>query len=228
MCVVRAEGQELPPLDATVVDDAVAFRGPLAALVKGLATLGSDVEIAFVCGVDTPLLAPAFVRAVCGALREGDDAVVPVIDGRDQPLLAAYRTAIAPRLLELLDRGARSLKDISGACVVRALSEHELLADTGLAEADPQLRSALNANTPEEWEALVRRGRLMPVFARFPGSVRLAPTTLDLAGPDQHRLAVVEHHREAAVSGDRAACAGMAADVHAPALAPRCGARSRR
>jgi molybdenum cofactor guanylyltransferase len=154
VCVVRAEGQELPPLDAVVVDDAVAFRGPLAALVEGLRTLGSDVELAFACGVDTPLLAPALVRAVCGALREGDDAVVPMIAGRDQPLLAAYRTAIAPSLLELLDRGGRSLKDISEACVVRTLGESELLADVSVAAADPRLRSAVNANTPEEWEAL--------------------------------------------------------------------------
>ena len=37
VCVVRAPGQELPPLDAIVVDDAVAHDGPLAALHAGLA-----------------------------------------------------------------------------------------------------------------------------------------------------------------------------------------------
>ena len=37
---------------------------------------------------------------------------------------------------------------------MRALSEAELLADAELAAADPELRSALNANTPEEWAAL--------------------------------------------------------------------------
>ena len=29
VCVVRAPGQELPPLDAVVAEDAVAFDGPL-------------------------------------------------------------------------------------------------------------------------------------------------------------------------------------------------------
>ena len=105
--------------------------------------------------MDTPLLAPAFVRAVLGALREGDDAVVPLIGGRAQPLLAAYRTALAPLLETLLDRGADGLRDISGACAVRELSEQGLLADAGLAATDPELRSALNANTPEEWAALL-------------------------------------------------------------------------
>jgi len=158
VCVVRSLGQELPALDAIVVDDAVAHRGPLGGLHAGLAALAGQLEVVFACGVDTPLLAPAFVRRVCGSLRDGDDAVVPVIDGRAQPLLAAYLTAIAPQLQALLDRGALGLKDISGACIVRRLSEQELLADAGLAAADPRLRSAANANTPEEWAVLVAEG----------------------------------------------------------------------
>jgi molybdopterin-guanine dinucleotide biosynthesis protein A len=155
VCVVRAPGQALPRLDATVAEDAVAHGGPLGGLHAGLEALAGQVEVVFACGVDTPLLVPAFVRAVCGALRDGDDAVVPVIAGRAQPLLAAYRTAIAPQLQALLDRGLRGLKDIPGACAVRELSERELLADAELATADPGLRSAENANTPEEWAALL-------------------------------------------------------------------------
>jgi len=158
VCVVRAPGQELPTLDAIVADDAVAHRGPLGGLHAGLTAVAGQVEVVFACGVDTPLLAPAFVRAVCGSLRDGDAAVVPVIDGRAQPLLAAYRTAIAPQLQALLDRGAFGLRDIPGVCAVRELSEQELLADTELAAADPRLRSAANANTPEEWAALLAEG----------------------------------------------------------------------
>ena len=158
VCVVRAPGQELPTLDAIVADDAVAHRGPLGGLHAGLTAVAGQVEVVFACGVDTPLLAPAFVRAVCGSLRDGDAAVVPVIDGRAQPLLAAYRTAIAPQLQALLDRGAFGLRDISGTCAVRELSEHELLADAELAAVDPRLRSAANANTPEEWAALLAEG----------------------------------------------------------------------
>ena len=98
----------------------------------------------------------------CAALRDGDAAVVPVIDGRAQPLLAAYRTAIAPQLQALLDRGAFGLKDIPGVCVVRELAEPELLADAVLAAADPGLRSAANANTPEEWATLLAETRETP------------------------------------------------------------------
>jgi molybdopterin-guanine dinucleotide biosynthesis protein A len=154
VCVVRAPGQDLPPLAAIVVDDPVAFGGPLVALHAGLLALKGRCEAVFACGVDTPLLAPAFVRAVLRALRGGDDAVVPVIGGRAQPLLAAYRIGLAPVLGELLERGALGLREIPGACAARALSEQELLTDADLAAADPELRSALNANTPEEWATL--------------------------------------------------------------------------
>ena len=165
VCVVRAPAQELPALEATMVDDPVAHGGPLAALHVGLEALAGRAEIAFACGVDTPLLVPELVRAVCGSFRDGDDAVVPVIDGRAQPLLGAYRVAIAGRLGELLAAGARGLRDIPTACAVRGLTEGELLADAALAAADPGLRSALNANTPEAWEALRRR----EISVRRPG-----------------------------------------------------------
>jgi len=154
VCVVRAPGQELPALDALVVEDPVPFAGPLAALTEGLEALDGRCQVAFACGVDTPLLVPELVRVVVGALLEGDDAVVPVIEGRAQPLLAAYRVALAPRLQELLARGLGSLKDVPEAAVVRSLTEAELTADPALTEADPELRSARNANTPEEWAAL--------------------------------------------------------------------------
>jgi molybdopterin-guanine dinucleotide biosynthesis protein A len=157
VCVVRAPGQRLPPLDAIVVDDAVAHDGPLAALHAGLLALTGEADVAFACGVDTPLLAPAFVKAVLRSLHKGDDAVVPIIGGRSQPLLAAYRVRIAPRLQALLDDGAFGLRDIPRTSAVRQVGEWELISDPELDDADPRLSSAENANTPEEWAALLAR-----------------------------------------------------------------------
>ena len=157
VCVVRAPGQTLPPLDAIVVDDAVAHDGPLAALHAGLVALTGEADVAFACGVDTPLLAPAFVRAVLRSLHKGDDAVVPIVGGRSQPLLAAYRVRLAPRLRALLDDGAFGLRDIPRTSAVRQVGEWELISDPELDAADPRLSSAENANTPEEWAALVTR-----------------------------------------------------------------------
>jgi len=158
ICVVRAPGQQLPALDAIVVDDPVAYDGPLAALCTGLLALTGEADAAFACGVDTPLLVPAFVRAVLRSLHKGDDAVVPTIGGRSQPLLAAYRVRIAPRLQALLDDGAFGLRDIPRTSAVRQVGEWELVSDPELDAADPRLNAAANANTPEEWAALLARG----------------------------------------------------------------------
>ena len=82
----------------------------------------------------------------------------PWSTGARSRCLRPTETAIAPQLRVLLDRGAFGLRDIPGVCTVRELSEQELLADTELAAADPRLRSAANANTPEEWAELVAEG----------------------------------------------------------------------
>ena len=156
VCVVRAPGQKLPPLDAIVVDDAVAHDGPLAALHAGLVALTGEADVAFACGVDTPLLDPAFVRTVLRSLHKGDDAVVPIVGGRSQPLLAAYRVRIAPRLGALLEDGAFGLREIPRTSAVRQVGERELISDPELDAADPRLSSAENANTPEEWALLAR------------------------------------------------------------------------
>ena len=97
------------------------------------------------------------MRAVLRSLHKGDDAVVPIVGGRSQPLLAAYRVRLAPRLRALLDDGAFGLRDIPRTSAVRQVGEWELISDPELDAADPRLSSAENANTPEEWAALVAR-----------------------------------------------------------------------
>ena len=72
-----------------------------------------------------------------------------------KPLLAAYRVRLAPRLRALLDDGAFGLREVPRACAVRQVGEWELISDPELDAVDPRLDSALNANTPEEWAALL-------------------------------------------------------------------------
>ena len=102
--VVRAPGQELPPLPGgvRVVDDAREGRGPLQGILAGLEAV--DADVAFVASVDLPFLHPEFVAAVCRA-AEGADAAVPHLGGHAQPLAAAYRPALAPVASELLEAG---------------------------------------------------------------------------------------------------------------------------
>jgi molybdopterin-guanine dinucleotide biosynthesis protein A len=153
--VVRAPGQVLPALPAgvEVVEDAVAGRGPLQGILSGLGAVAGRAAVALVCAVDLPLLHPAFLRRVARELRADAalDVALPVALGHAQPLAAAYRTALAPRIAELLDAGRLRPGALFDQARVLTLDAAALLADPVLAAVDPLLDSLRNVNTPEEY-----------------------------------------------------------------------------
>jgi len=76
--------------------------GPVAALAAGLRH--TTAEHAVVLSADLPFLRPATLRRLLAALHEtgADGALLTDADGRDQPLVAAYRTAALRRELAAL------------------------------------------------------------------------------------------------------------------------------
>ncbi|MFF5186730.1 NTP transferase domain-containing protein [Streptomyces sp. NPDC000345] len=76
--------------------------GPVAALDAGLGSTTADDVL--VLSADLPFLAAGTVRRLLDALRAGaaEGALLTDGDGRDQPLVAAYRTAALRRELALL------------------------------------------------------------------------------------------------------------------------------
>jgi molybdenum cofactor guanylyltransferase len=151
--VVRASGQELPalPPGVEVVDDPVADRGPLQGIAAGLAAVAGRAAGALVCATDMPLMHPAFVRCVLGALGPDVDVVLPVALGHPQPLAAAYRTALAPRIETLLAAGRMRPAMLFEQVDVLRLTAADLLTDPALAAADPALDSLLNINSPDDY-----------------------------------------------------------------------------
>lgn len=149
--VVAAPGQDLTADGARIVRDRVQDRGPLQALSAGLdGALELGAAKTFVCATDMPMLHPAFVSRMLGALTEDVDVALPVAECHEHPLAAAYATSLAPVVAELLDSGELRLRELLRHCRVRRLSRAELLADDALAEADPELDSLVNVNTPQQ------------------------------------------------------------------------------
>jgi len=76
--------------------------GPVAALAAGLRH--TTAEHAVVLSADLPFLRPATLRRLLAALHEtgADGALLTDADGRDQPLVAAYRIAALRRELAAL------------------------------------------------------------------------------------------------------------------------------
>ena len=150
--VVRAPGQELPSLPAgvAVVEDARPDRGPLEAMLAGLRAVEAEAEIVFVAAVDLPFLHPAIVARVIRAVGPGVDAAVPVVDGRPQPLAAAYRTGLLPLVAELADGPTRRMGDLLERARVLRLDETALLSDPAVAAVDPGLVGLRDLDTPAD------------------------------------------------------------------------------
>lgn len=104
-------------------------RGPLGGLAHGLAHVDSSVVL--VLAADHPHLQPELLRSLLRRLVDGGavdassaragaegragvaapvDAVVPMRDGRPEPLVAAYRTDVGPVAEQALAEGGRSMR----------------------------------------------------------------------------------------------------------------------
>ncbi len=152
--VVSALGQSLPALagGVEVVADQREGRGPLQGLAAGLAAIGDRAPVAYVSSTDVPLLHPAFVRAVIGALDDSLDVVLPEVGGYRQPLSAAYRTTLLPAVEELINADLMRPAFLFERSRVLYLTEDDLLAEPKLARLDPHLTSVRNLNEPADYE----------------------------------------------------------------------------
>lgn len=139
--VVTSAELDLPPLDARIVRDREPKLGPLGGVREGLEATGA--ELCYVTSTDAPYLSAAFVQKM---LSFGT-AAAPVVDGFIQTLSAAYPKSLATTANELIAAQRMGLHSLLDAANFRRVLPDEL----------PDLESIRNFNTPEEYEAAVRR-----------------------------------------------------------------------
>jgi molybdopterin-guanine dinucleotide biosynthesis protein A len=106
------------------VPDPRQGAGPLAGIATALRALDADIVVVLAC--DLPAASPLAVRAVVDALAADPDAhvAVPVVEGRPQPLHAAWRRSALPTVEAALDAGqgaVRHVLDALGALPVAGL-----------------------------------------------------------------------------------------------------------
>ena len=142
--VVSAPGQALPAVGGSVevVADERTGRGPLQGLAAGLRAVRDWTDVAYVSSVDVPLLHPAFVHAVVASLEPGFDIAAPEVNGRRQPLAAAYRVDVLGMVEELLSQDRLAMSALLDRCRVRRLAGAEL----------PAPESLTNLNDPADYE----------------------------------------------------------------------------
>lgn len=145
--VAIAPGQEVGNLPGClVVYDEAPGLGPLAGLVAGLAASTDEWHLTLAC--DLPLVKRPVLQLL-KRLSHDAEAVVPVVQGRLEPLLAAYASTCLGPAREVLATGRRSMAAMLDQVTVRRVEEDELRA------ADPELVSFTNVNTWEDYQALL-------------------------------------------------------------------------
>ncbi len=131
-------------VDAHIVTDRAPGVGPLMGLYSGLSAV--QAPRALVTAVDMPFVQRNILAFL---LAEASDeiALVPVVDGVPQVLLAVYPRSVLPLLEALLQAGRRDLRALLEVAPVRYIEEAQLRT------IDPTLRSFVNVNTPGEWKS---------------------------------------------------------------------------
>ena len=141
--------------------------GPLGGMATGLA-LCDDWAILVAC--DMPFADPdlfRYLKLLTDEKRTGEkrddaqeprdapkdapwDAIVPVVNGFAEPLHALYHRRSLPHIEQRLARGERRATSFFADIHVRYVQEEELRG------IDPQLRSFINVNTPEDWQTILQ------------------------------------------------------------------------
>ena len=130
-------------LGVRMVPDALPGRQSLVGIYTGILHTGGP---AFVCACDMPFLHPPLIRYL-GSLTGGVDAVIPRHGGEYEPLHAVYTPACLDAIRRCAQRRGRNTGFLSDVRV-RVVEVEEIR------RFDPDLRSFVNVNTPEDYARL--------------------------------------------------------------------------
>lgn len=151
LVLVGAPGRPLPSvvsaLPLELVEDPIEGEGPLMGIAIGLAA--ATAPIAVVVAVDMPLLEPNLLRLLASRVDETHRWVIPIADGRPQPLCSAFATDALEVVRTHFEAGDRA-----PMAVARDLDAYRMPPEEWTI-ADPDGRSFLNVNTPQEFQDLV-------------------------------------------------------------------------
>ncbi|MCY7832688.1 molybdenum cofactor guanylyltransferase [Bacillus spizizenii] len=128
-----------------VYQDAEPFQGmgPLAGIYTAFKKTDGDLYTVLSC--DTPLIQRRTMLELKRLMTEGIDAVVPISDGREQPLIAIYHKRIMPILYDQLSEKRLRISDLLGRISVCYVQAEEIGANPA---------EFINVNTRDDFRRL--------------------------------------------------------------------------
>ncbi|WP_242217878.1 molybdenum cofactor guanylyltransferase [Bacillus cereus group sp. BfR-BA-01380] len=131
-------------LNVPVIEDIELYKGsgPLAGFVTGMEFIEADWYIVAPC--DTPNVSKEWALGLIERADETYEAIVPVVEGRKQPLLALYHYKVKEKIEQLLKEEKRSMQGLLSQCNVQyvAVEETDIY---------------VNVNTKEEYSELQKK-----------------------------------------------------------------------
>ena len=115
--------------------------GSLGGIYTGLDASSTDWSLVAAC--DMPFLSAHLLAHMAG-LRDGVDAVVPVVDGRPEPTHALYSRRCLPAIESRLRSGQLKISGFFDDVAVHYVPESDIR------NFDPDLLSFFNINRPED------------------------------------------------------------------------------
>ena len=133
------------PNDLMVVYDSVIGYGPIAGILAGLLASKAEYSVCLAC--DLPYANPDVIDALfeCAEEHERDAAIPRHPDGTLEPLHAVYGRPMIRACQSVTESGARTVRS-----AISLLSRAVFVPTESLRRFDPDLRTFLNVNYPED------------------------------------------------------------------------------
>ncbi len=128
-----------------VITDSMPGIGPLMGLYSGLSIM--QAQRALLVAVDMPSIQPALIAFLL-SYPVSDKLLIPIVHNAPQVLLAIYPRTILPLIEQRIQQGFRGLRFLLEVAPVEYIEEAQLRP------VDPDLRSFINVNTPQDWQGL--------------------------------------------------------------------------
>ena len=149
--VVNAPNRAIPEIHSDVPlvfgQDRLINEGPLIGIAAGLELARASVVV--VTAVDMPLIRSELLELLIKRVNNNHKWIVPIADGRPQPLCSALLTSSLSTINTKIFEGVRAPMALSGDLNAYMLEEDEWK------EADPNGQSFKNINTPKEFSSFL-------------------------------------------------------------------------
>jgi len=158
----------------TLLGDVYDTRGPMTGVLTAL--LNSPCEWVFVSACDMPFINPVLIRSMAGERYNPSclpilneqmrkdislstkpdiyDVVVPVINHRAEPLFAFYSKRVIKSLERFILMGKKGIKYF----LLNQNNRVKYITSDEIKDTDPEARSFINLNTPEDIELYLSPG----------------------------------------------------------------------